>query len=329
MSVKSKKPRLGRGLSSLMSPAPVSVSPPEMGQGSGAEPTTGTFQAPATGEAVGDIASPLAWLPLDSLLPNPYQPRQRFDEQSLSELAASIRQAGVMQPIVVRRQRGTAGKYEIVAGERRWRAAQIAGLTVIPAVVRDLDDRQLAEWAVIENLQREDLDPIEQAHALARLVEQFGLTHEQVAERVGIDRTTVTNSLRLLHLASDVQEFVRRGQLTAGHVRSLLGIESDPAAQLELATRAVKEAWSVRKLEDVMRQLAAKGLSGGGVAPRAGAKARQSAHLADVARQVSQQLNTRVEIRPGREKNSGKLTIDYYGLDQFDDLMKKLGVSIE
>ena len=314
---KLKKPRLGRGLSSLLS------------VGVEEHPSEAISDVPTSGEAENPAAAPdgdgtaVLLVPVDQISPNPYQPRHNFDEAALDQLAASIRSDGVMQPIVLRRASQNGCAYQIVAGERRWRAAQRAGLATIPAIVRELDDRQLAEWAVIENLQREDLDPIERARAFARLVEQFGLTHEQVAQRVGIDRSTVTNSLRLLNLQEDVQEFVRRGQLSAGHVRALLGVD-DLATQLEFARQAIKAGWSVRRLEEVVRDLA-----GHSPAPALAAKPGRSAHLADVARQIGEQLQTRVELKPGREKNSGRLVIDYFGLDQFDSLMRRLGVTVE
>lgn len=311
---KIKKPRLGRGLSSLL----------------GATVAVQESQAPAVAVAEMDVQEPLpaadeggiVHVAVDRIAPNPYQPRQSFDEASLDQLAASIRRDGVMQPIILRHNQHNHG-YELVAGERRWRAAQRAGLETIPAIVHDLDDRQIAEWAVIENLQREDLDPIERAHAFARLIEQFGLTHEQVAERVGIDRSTVTNSLRLLHLHAEVQEFVRRGQLSAGHVRALLATD-DTGLQLEIAREAIKQGWSVRKLEGVVRDLASE--SKAAILPQASGR---SAHLTDVARQIGEQLNTKVQIKPGREKNSGKLVIDYFGLEQFDTLIRRLGVTVE
>ena len=313
---KLKRPRLGRGLSSLISDS------------------TYTANGDPVVETVGPAASPLQaasspdgmrHLPIDTIFPNPYQPRQTFDEGALQQLAESIRGAGVMQPVIVRPKRDGHG-FELVAGERRWRAAGKAGLTSIPALVRELDDRQLAEWAVIENLQREDLDPMERANAFARLIEQFGLTHEQVSERVGIERSTVTNTLRLLHLHPDVQEMVRRGHLSAGHARALLSLagNGDSTLQVELAQRVVKSGWSVRTLEQAVRNLTSPARPA--EPPKASTR---SAHLADVARQIAEQLHTKVEIRPGREKNSGRLIIDYFGLDQFDELIRRMGVAVE
>jgi ParB family chromosome partitioning protein len=226
-----------------------------------------------------------------------------------------------MQPIVLRPKPAGEG-YELVAGERRWRAAQRLGLATVPAIVRELDDRQIAEWAVIENLQREDLDPLERATAFARLADHFALTHQEIADRIGIDRTTVTNFIRLLDLHEDIQELVRKDRLTGGHVRCLLSI-ADPAAQVALAKRAVAAGWSVRKMEQVVKRQAGPQL---GTGPAATGR---SAHLLDLERQIAQQLNTKVHIKPGRRKNAGTLMIDYYDLDQFDALMAKLGVNLD
>lgn len=309
---KVKKPRLGRGLNSLMS-TPVSIEPGEAG-----EVAAGLEDSGDAAAQEGD--RPLAYLSVGVIGPNRYQPRRRFDEASLDQLAHSIKQDGLMQPVIVRP--AGSGQYELVAGERRWRAAKKAGLEVIPALVRDLDDRQLAEWAVIENLQREDLDPIDRAEAFLRLIDQFHLTHEQVAERVSVDRSTITNLIRLLDLPAEAQDLVRTGQLTYGHGRALLGI-TDHELQLKLAHRSVAQGWSVRKIEEAVRKL------NGPVSSRHGATATRSAHLADLERQISQQLNTKVILKTARKKNAGTLMIDYYDLDQFDALMEKLGVNIQ
>ena len=309
ITVKSKKPRLGRGLSSLieMNPEPISVS--EL-----TEIVDGNEVAQArSGETI--------LLRVGEISHNPYQPRRTFREESLRELAESIRNDGLMQPVIVRPLPG--GGHQLVAGERRWRAAKLAGLHAIPAVVRELTDKQAAEWALIENLQREDLDVIEQAHAFNQLVEKFGLTHEQVAVRIGISRVAVTNRLRLLQLPEAVQEFVRHGQLSESHVKYLLATEIDADLRAQLATDAVKEGWTLRKLESVIREL-----TGVAAVPGRTRKGDQSAHMKDLALQISEQLGTRVRVQPGVKKNSGKLIIEYYGLVQFDSLMEKLGVSI-
>jgi ParB family chromosome partitioning protein len=258
-------------------------------------------------------------LPVDQIEPNRQQPRQHFDKAALGELAESIRRAGLMQPVVVRKQ--GSGRYELIAGERRWRAAQLAGLTEIPAYLRDVDDQQAAEWALIENLQREDLNPIERAEAFRRLAEGYGLKHEEVAERVSLDRSTVTNLLRLLKLAPPVREMVSRGTLSMGQSRALAGVE-DHDDQQRLAERAVREGWSVRQVEAAVKSLA----QGANPQGRPAEKAARAAYLDDLERQIAEQLSTKVQLKTGRKKGSGTLSIEFYSIDQFDDLLGKLGV---
>ena len=185
-------------------------------------------------------------IPLDEIVPNPQQPRERFDEEALESLAASIREVGVLQPIVVRPAPG--GGYQLVAGERRWRAAKMVGLDDVPAIVREGDDTSALTEALIENLQREDLTPLEEAAAYRQLLEDFGLTHEEVAVRVGKSRSAVTNTLRLLGLPPSIQHLLADGRLSAGHARALLGTP-DRSLQEELARLAVEEGWTVRGVE--------------------------------------------------------------------------------
>ena len=326
---KAKKPRLGRGLSSLMAePAPVTPQEPSeptsaRPEGEAGRPDVHTPEAGGESERAGVADGGLTWLDVGAIEPNPFQPRRGFDEEALEQLAQSIRQDGVMQPIVVRRTED-GERYQLVAGERRWRAAQRAELERIPAILHTLDDRKLAEWAVIENLQREDLNPVERAEAFARLIEKFELSHQDVAERVGVNRSTITNVIRLLDLHPDVREWVRIGKLSAGHGRALLGVD-DPEAQLALAKRAVSGGWSVRTVEETVRR-ATQAAGGESKKKAAGTK---SAHLADLQEQIGTQLQTKVNIKPGRKKNSGTLAIEFYDLDQFDALLEKLGVEME
>lgn len=341
---KSKRPRLGRGLSSLMA-KPVSVDPPspveslshpaaesETGLPESSAPVRERVVEPIVTEASADgapVDGSLAWLAVDSIRANPYQPRRTFDPVALKQLASSIRQDGVMQPIVVRPIKDTDAvgpSYEIVAGERRWRAAQAADLIILPAVVRQLDDQQLAEWAVIENLQREDLDPIEKAQAFARLIDRFEMSHQEVADRVGIDRTSVTNTLRMLDLSDDVQELVRLGKLSGGHGRALLALNNEEL-QLPVAKRAVAGGFSVRATEQAVRDANTEA-AGDAPAPKQKRDAR-SAHYKDLERRIASQLKTKVHLKPGRKKGSGALTIEFHGLDAFDELMAKLGVEID
>ncbi len=220
----SRRSGLGKGLSSLIPQA---------------EPTS-------VDEADGPL---FIELPIGDISPNPNQPRVHFDEDTLGELAASIAQVGVLQPVLVR---PAEGRYELIAGERRWRAAQRAGLTTVPAVVRTTDDASSVEQALVENLHRQDLTPLEEAAAFQQLIEDFGLTHDDVARRVGKSRSTVTNTLRLLGLPPAVQHLLADGKLSAGHARALLGTP-DRSLQEQLARQAAADGWSVRTTEDAVR----------------------------------------------------------------------------
>ncbi|MEX0744873.1 MAG: ParB/RepB/Spo0J family partition protein [Phycisphaeraceae bacterium] len=288
---------------------------------------TGVTTAPAT------PADGLHRLPVKAIRPNPHQPRQAFDADALQRLADSITRDGIMQPIVVRPAAAAKGgdpAYELVAGERRWRAAQLAKLDVVPALVRELDERQLAEWALIENLQREDLNPIERAHAFQRLIEQFDLRHDDVAQRVGVERSTVSNLLRLLNLHKDVQEMLLRQTLSMGQARAIASL-SDVATQQQVAERAVRQGLSVRQVEQLVRKLVdgAADEAPTDEAEKAGQRRVRSAYLADLEQQLAEQLETRVRIRPGRKKGSGTMSVEFYSLEQFDTLMERLGVRTE
>ena len=330
--------RLGRGLTSLMAGLPTAV-PPNI-QADDADSNTPKARlatavpadvlAADVPSSSGDAPPPDAIvrsLAISLISPNPYQPRKQFDPKALEQLAASIRLDGVMQPILVRPRPNAEGQYELIAGERRWRAAQLAELETIPAIVRDLTDQDTAEWALIENLQREDLNPIERGEAFQQLVDRYQLSHEQVADRVGVDRSTITNTLRLLALHHDVQQFVRDGLLSASQAKVLAGL-SDGDSQRALAVQAVRDAWSVRQMEQAVRDVAE---ASNPAAPNSPAKAKRarSAHTADLERQLTQQLSSKVRIHQGKKKGTGTLAIDFYSLEQFDDLLAKLGVKIE
>jgi len=344
-----KKPRLGRGLSSLVA-MPVPVEPPAVDVEARPKPRVASpdsvadwlseQSSPPAAHASdhpadappSSIGAGLVWLSVELIEPNPYQPRRQFDEAGLDQLASSIRQDGVMQPIVVRpapRQGGdeqgddgALAGYQLVAGERRWRAAKLAELQRIPAIVRELDDQQIAEWAVIENLQREDLNAMDRAEAFASLAERFELKHDQIADRIGVDRTTVTNLIRLLGLHADIQGLIRCGQLSAGHGRALLAV-TDGELAVALAQKAVAGGWSVRAVEEAVRRAVAS------TGKKATRKAGRSKHLADLERQITTQIGLRTRIRAGRKKNTGTLMIDYEGIETFDELMKKLGVEVD
>lgn len=324
---KGRPSRLGRGLSSLMT-TPVPVSVPSL-------PTPMAVEASHSGQPAMDPSKPttsvtslregLHHLSVTCLRSNPYQPRQQFDPVALEQLANSIRQDGLMQPIVVRPLEPPVGEitHELVAGERRWRAAKLAGLTHVPSLVRPLTDLQTAEFALIENVQREDLNPLDRAQAFAQLMQQFHLSHEQIAERVGMDRTSITNLMRLLDLHPDVQELIRHNTLSAGQAKALLGIVH-PDQQRLLAERAVRGQWSVRQMEMAVRQLH-EGQSPPDIAP----KDAKAAHLKDLAAHIGQQLGTKVILKSGRRKGTGTITLEFYTLDQFDQLMQRLGVQTE
>jgi len=268
----------------------------------------GADDAPAetTGEA-------LTALPLEALQPGRYQPRGSMDTESLASLAESIKTQGVMQPILARPVGG--GRYEILAGERRWRAARMAGLATVPTLVREVPDRQAAVIALIENLQREDLNPLEEAAGVKRLIDEFGLTHADAAQSLGRSRAAVTNALRLLELAPPVQELLREGKLDMGHARALLGLA--PLKQVELARLVVAKRLSVRQVEHLVAAQARR------LPP--GARARVDRDVARLEEEWSQKLGTTVKIQTGLKPGSGKLVLHYATLDQLDALLGKLG----
>jgi ParB family chromosome partitioning protein len=253
---------------------------------------------------------------LDAVAPNPQQPRRRFDDDALEELAASIREVGVLQPIVVRSGE-EEGSYVLIAGERRLRAAQLAGLNRIPAMIRSTspDGGTLTE-ALIENLQRTDLSPLEEAGAYHNLLEDFGMTHEAVAERVGKSRSSVTNTLRLLQLPPAIQGMLDRGELSAGHARALLAVE-DPARALDIARQAVDEGWSVRLVEEAAKELGVQGSS----TPRSPRQVRPAA-IIELEERLTDRLGTVVTIRP--KGDGGRLIIRYTSLDDLEAIYRAL-----
>ena len=253
----------------------------------------------------------LATLPVSRIRPGRYQPRTRMGQEALAELAASIKTQGLIQPVLVRPV--DRDRYELIAGERRWRAAQMAGLQEIPALVREVADESALAMSLIENIQRENLNPMEEAAGLQRLVDEFRMTHEQAADAVGRSRSATTNLLRLLRLAKPVQAMVMEGVLEMGHARAVLALEG--ARQIEAANRVAARGLSVRETE----ALVAKMLRGQG-ARRA---ARPDRDLARLEEEVSGRLGTTVEIRAGR-KGNGKVIVHYSSLDHLDQLLKRL-----
>ena len=254
-------------------------------------------------------------IPVASISPNPRQPRQIFDEEALAELAASIKIVGLLQPVVVRKTDG--GSYQIVMGERRWRACELAGLEAVPAIVRETSDGDLLRDALIENLHRQQLNPLEEAAAYQQLLDDFGATHEVLAQRIGRSRPHITNTIRLLNLPPNVQRRVAAGVLSAGHARALLGI-ADPAAQDQLAHRIVAEGLSVRAVEEIVAM-------GGDNAkpPRQQARKQPVApRLADLAGRLSDVLDTRVKVELGQRK--GKIVVEFASLDDLDRIVKTI-----
>jgi ParB family chromosome partitioning protein len=260
-------------------------------------------------------ASALQTIAIDRVLPGRFQPRARMDEASLAELADSIREQGVMQPILVRPVDG--GRFEIVAGERRWRAAQRAGLTEVPALVKDVPDQNALALALIENIQREDLNPLEEAQGLTRLVEQFGLTHDAVAKAIGRSRSAVSNLLRLTQLAKPVQDYMMSGALEMGHARALLALA--PAQQAGAAARVVNSALSVRETERLVSTL----LHPARRAARRSAHAARDADTLRLENDLAEKLGAKVRIEPGR-KGAGRIVIGYSSLDELDGILARI-----
>jgi ParB family chromosome partitioning protein len=252
-------------------------------------------------------------LKLDQVIPNPNQPRVAFDEQGLDELAASIAEVGVLQPVVVRHMED--GRYALIAGERRWRAARRAGLVEIPAVVRDSDDRGTLTAALIENLQRQDLGPLEEAAAFNQLLEDHGMTHDEVASAVGKSRPAVTNTIRLLQLPAVIQGMVERGELTAGHARALLTID-DIAYAEHVAKRAVAEGWTVRKLEEAAR---ARADTSRPATPSV--REVRPVEIIELEQRLRDKLDSRVNISYRNHK--GKVEIAFGSLEELERIYRR------
>ncbi len=247
--------------------------------------------------------------PLEAIRPSSYQPRLK-KEEGLEELAASIKEKGILQPLLVREI--TPGLYELVAGERRFRAAQIAGLERVPVIVRDLSPQEALELALIENLQREDLNPIEEARGYARLIQEFGLTQEEVAKKVGRDRSTVANALRLLKLPEDLQEDVLEGRLSAGHARALLSLPHESLMR-RVRDEILARALSVRQTEALVKRLKEE---------KETPPPRVDPDLAALERELQELLGTKVKLSWGKKK--GRLTIEFYSSEQFEAFLEKL-----
>ena len=258
---------------------------------------------------------------IEDVHPSTDNPRQRFDEQKLNELAESIRNQGLVQPLVVRqRSAQEGGGFWLIAGERRWRAAQRAGLKSIQVVVKEVQQRDAYELTLVENLQREDLNPIEEAEAYQRLSTEFGYTQEALATRVGKDRATVANALRLLKLPQKVRNLVAGGELQMGHARALLGLEAEPAIE-RAAARVVQKQLSVRQTEEFVRR--ERGDAGGGKAKPAGNVPPSTASTRDLEQKLERAFGTKVRLVQ-KSTTVGRIELDYHSLDQLDSLLEKL-----
>lgn len=309
---------LGRGLGALIPTAPPPEEAAATPSGPGPESGAGTPAAAAYGGETSASSRPPAvagaWfaeLPVDQVQPNERQPRQVFDEEAMAELVFSIREIGLLQPVVVRRV--GEDRYELVMGERRWRATQAAGLQTIPAIIRETEDTAMLRDALLENLHRSQLNPLEEAAAYSQLLEDFSCTHEELANRIGRSRPQISNTLRLLKLSPAVQRRVAAGVLSAGHARALLGVE-DPALQDRLAQRVVAEGISVRGLEEIVA------LGGQPERPERQSRRRPTAPgLVELADRLSDRLETRVKIDLGRAK--GKITVEFATLEDLQRIV--------
>jgi ParB family chromosome partitioning protein len=301
------------------SSAPGGVLDPSDGpapEASSDRPAAGAAPAASTGPSTVDGLAPVdgayfAEIPVDEITPNHVQPRQVFDQDAMAELVHSIREIGVLQPVVVRRR--TEGGYELVMGERRWRATQRAGLATIPAIVRETDDVDMLRDALLENLHRSELNPLEEAAAYQQLLEDFGCTHEELATRIGRSRPQISNTLRLLKLSPAVQRRVAAGVLSAGHARALLSVE-DADLQDRLAQRVVAEGISVRGLEEIV---AVRDLDSPG--PRVARRKAVAPGLTDLADRLSDRFETRVKVDLGRSK--GKITVEFATVDDLQRIV--------
>ncbi|HEV2299260.1 MAG TPA: ParB/RepB/Spo0J family partition protein [Candidatus Acidoferrales bacterium] len=295
---------LGRGLSALIrEPELPPASPPSPPP----TPATSTGAATAPARAV-DAAGSVLQVDIDLIDPSPYQPRTRFAQAALEELAQSIRSTGIIQPLVVRRH---GPRFQLLAGERRWRAAQLAGMHRVPAVVQDVPDEKALEITLVENLQREDLNAIEQAHAFQRLIDEFHLTQEEAAARTGKDRVTVANALRLLKLEQSIRALVEDGKLSAGHARALLSIE-DVNLRLNVARRAAKGSLTVRQIERLATRTKRRATNLAPVAIDANTRAALD--------ELQRVLGTRVTLSPCSKQHPGELIVEYYNDGDLDRL---------
>ena len=302
------KPALGRGLGALLGGSPAANKPLPVAT------------QPAPPPAPVDNRERVLRVPLARVRPSPHQPRKDFAPDALQELADSIREQGIVQPLIVREQ---ADHFELIAGERRWRAAQLAGLAEVPVILRIADDRAVLELALIENLQRENLNAIEEALGYSQLLEQFQLTQELVATKVGKSRAVVANALRLLKLPTEVQAYVRNGRISVGHAKVILGIVGEPLQKLA-AERVIRESLNVRQTEQLVA-----GLQTQGATPRRAkaAPVSKDAHVATIENRIRERVGTKVNLRYAKGK--GAVEIRFFSDDELERILQLLGVKAD
>lgn len=327
---------LGRGLSALISSAPVPVAP-AAGQAMEHEPAIAAprLSNQDTVQKSSELsgAPAISYQPIVAIRANPKQPRQHFEESEIAELTESIRRSGVLQPILVRPSpvEDAQQRFEIVAGERRWRAAQRAELTQVPVIIKPLTDQEALELALVENVQRAGLTPVEEAKAYSRLMTEFALTQSEVADRVGKDRVTVANTLRLLRLSDDILQMIEKGELSSGHAKAILAIR-DPSAQRRLAQKAHAEGLSVRALEALVaraavldggRRLKLKGADGDHQGDRATDTASGSSQFSETADRLRRALGTKVILKH-HASGRGRLEIEYFSEAELDRIVERI-----
>lgn len=314
----SKSPRrLGRGLESLVSDLRTERGAPDT-----SVPGRPSHEPPEPADAVAGAVGEPALVEVDRLAPNPFQPREAVTEESLASLAESLRNSGMIQPISVRRR---GARLEVITGERRWHAARLAGMKAVPVVVRQADDRQMLEMALVENVQREDLNPVDRARGYRQYCDDFGATAEDLAKRLSEDRTTITNYLRLLDLPQEIKDSLAAGRISMGHARCIVGI-ADDESRIRLARAVVANGLSVRALEEIVRRTK-RGQARGGEGPVR--RHEKTPHVSDLEQRCSMAIGTKVAIQEGRRKGTGRIVIEYYSLDDFDRIMGRLGVEHE
>jgi ParB family chromosome partitioning protein len=317
------KPALGRGLGALLGGAPVLGKPAPAPAPAVPPASTAPAPVPPAAPTAAALRDRVQRTALNRIRPCPLQPRKDFSAESLRELADSIREQGIVQPLIVREK---DGHLELIAGERRWRAAQLLGLAEVPVIVREADDRAVLEMALIENLQRENLNAIEEAQGYAQLVNQFQLTQEEAAAKVGKSRAVVANALRLLKLPQSVQNYLREGRLSVGHAKVLLSLATDKEQQLA-AERVIKEGLNVRQTEGLVARMHTRGAGRGGAKPGPVTPLPADAHVADLENRLRERLGTKVQLR--YDKGKGAVEITFYSDQELERILQVMGIGVE